>query len=501
MPSGAGSRGRSTLLPLVAIAAVAGLAWFAFGRGFVNFDAMWALVWGSQIAHLHAPTYAALAAPTPHPLQTLVGVVFAPLGSRAEPALLAVGYLSVGALVYATGLLAYRMFGMVAGVLAAALMFTRDTLSFYGALAYLDVTFAALVVWAMALEAQRPRRGTPVLVLLAAAGLLRPEAWLLSALYFAWLWPGLEKRAKVRLAALTALAPVLWAACDLAVTGDPAFSFTFTRHAAVALHRITGLHGLIHDGPRLLGQQLRPAGLAAAIVGSTLCIFSPGRRPLLAWSVATGVAVCIPVLAGTPLHARYLLPTIALACVAGAAALTGWSRETGGRRVAWGLAAAGVAVAVLVTAPAQRQRLAETRRAVVDQRDDRLAARQALDAALPCLPLTVQTPFLTPLVRIWKGVPLAQIHVGTGRRGAAGTYLLGTAPALTFAGFNPDARIDDTPVRGAIVLHESPRGWTLDSRCPAATDAARSVLRPRNATWRTARSARSSPDQTPPGST
>ncbi len=45
-----------------------------------------------------------------------------------------------------------------------------------------------------------PRRGTPVFVLLAAAGLLRPEAWLLSGLYFLWCflpatWP---QRVQVR---------------------------------------------------------------------------------------------------------------------------------------------------------------------------------------------------------------------------------------------------------------------------------------------------------------
>ena len=41
-------------------------------------------------------------------------------------------------------------------------------------------------MWAAALEAERPRRGTVVFVLLACAGLMRPEAWLLSGLY--WLW-------------------------------------------------------------------------------------------------------------------------------------------------------------------------------------------------------------------------------------------------------------------------------------------------------------------------
>ena len=45
-------------------------------------------------------------------------------------------------------------------------------------------------MWAIALEVERPRRGLPVLGLLAAAGLLRPDAWVLSGAYWLWCtWP------------------------------------------------------------------------------------------------------------------------------------------------------------------------------------------------------------------------------------------------------------------------------------------------------------------------
>ena len=56
-------------------------------------------------------------------------------------------------------------------------------------LAYQDIPFAALVIGAVLLEAQRSRRGVPVLALLALAGLLRPEAWLLAGVYWLWLAP------------------------------------------------------------------------------------------------------------------------------------------------------------------------------------------------------------------------------------------------------------------------------------------------------------------------
>ena len=54
---------------------------------------------------------------------------------------------------------------------------------------YIDIPYLAFVVWAAALEARAPRRRrrSSCWSLLAAAGLLRPEAWLLAGLYFLWM--------------------------------------------------------------------------------------------------------------------------------------------------------------------------------------------------------------------------------------------------------------------------------------------------------------------------
>ncbi len=65
-------------------------------------------------------------------------------------------------------------------------MLTRFDFPYLAVRAYIDIPFMALVLWAAVLEYERPRRGGVVWLLLAAAGLLRPEAWALLGLY--WLW-------------------------------------------------------------------------------------------------------------------------------------------------------------------------------------------------------------------------------------------------------------------------------------------------------------------------
>ena len=72
------------------------------------------------------------------------------------------------------------------GAVAAALLMTRFDYPFLAARGYIDIPYMALVVWAATLEAARPRRGVPVLLLLALAGMLRPEAWFLAAMYWVW---------------------------------------------------------------------------------------------------------------------------------------------------------------------------------------------------------------------------------------------------------------------------------------------------------------------------
>ena len=112
----------------------------------------------------------------------------------------------------------------------------------YGVRAYVDIPYLLLVLGALLVESRRRRAGAPVLVLLALAGLLRPEAWAFSGLYWLYLLPGRDAPAGLaRLTLLAAAAPLVWLLSDLAITGDPLWSLTNTRHTAETLDRVTGI--------------------------------------------------------------------------------------------------------------------------------------------------------------------------------------------------------------------------------------------------------------------
>ena len=109
-----------------------------------------------------------------------------------------------------------------------------------GLQAIVDIPFLALILWAAALEAERPRRGGAVVVLLGMAGRPRPEAWVLVgayAIYLSWGGPVVQL---VRWGAIAAVAPLLWLGFDLLATGDPFHSLHGTQDLASRLGRPRG---------------------------------------------------------------------------------------------------------------------------------------------------------------------------------------------------------------------------------------------------------------------
>src|SRR5207244_2179683 len=73
--------GRAGALPAIIGGAV--LLRLIGGVGFANYDTLYALSWGAQLARGQAPAYEIPVAPTPHPLVEALGVLLEPFGPRA----------------------------------------------------------------------------------------------------------------------------------------------------------------------------------------------------------------------------------------------------------------------------------------------------------------------------------------------------------------------------------------------------------------------------------
>ncbi|MGZ6675100.1 MAG: hypothetical protein ACXVFM_22415 [Solirubrobacteraceae bacterium] len=405
------------------------VAWALAGRGLVNYDTLYALVWGRDLTHGTLPDYDVSLAPTPHPLATLAGAVLSLLGAQASiDAAIVLAFVFLGALGWVTYRLGEEWINRAAGALAAAIVLTRRPVLDFGARAYVDVPYLALVLGALLVETRNRRAGAPVLALLGLAGLIRPEAWLFSGAYLIWLWIGGVR--DPRLWALAAAAPLLWALGDLIVTGDPLHSLTGTRDTAQRLQRITGLDEVPGTVPRRLGEILREPVLFGAAGGGVLALAFLRARVALgaAAGVIAIVAFCVLAAAGLPILGRYLLgPATILAIFCGAGAF-GWAELPRGHpwRRRWAWFGAVTLVGLLVFIPPQVTRIGNLRDAlrIQDGIQDDL---HALTPSFPCTPVTVPNHRPVPLLALWLDVDPARIAVAQEQRPRSGTYVVPTS--------------------------------------------------------------------------
>ena len=346
--------------PALVIAAVAALLRVVSGVYFANYDTLYALVWGQQLSRGQTPQYGIPVAPTPHPLIEALGLVLSPLGPRAvEDVIVALAYLALAGCGWVLYRLGSEWFGRGAGALAALILLTRVPVLSYGTRAYVDVPYLLLVLGALLVETRRRRAGAPVLALLALAGLLRPEAWVFSGLYWLYLaWSRTHTRAQLaRLALLGAAAPILWVGSDALVTGHPLWSLTNTRHTARTLDRVTGIANVPQYIPRRVGEILRPPVLAGAALGGVLSLAWLRDRARIG-AISGVVAVVVFVVfatAGLPINTRYAFLVAAILAVFCGAGVFGWTlleREDPHRRW-WMAGAAVVAVALVAYTPSQ----------------------------------------------------------------------------------------------------------------------------------------------------
>jgi hypothetical protein len=421
------------------------------GPGLVNYDTLYALVWGRQLAHGAPPDLEVAIAPTPHPLANLAAMLLSPLsswrvggldGEPATVAIVALAYVSLALLGWVVFALGREWFNAAAGALAAAIVLTRVPVLDFGARAYVDIPFLVLVLGALLIETRTPRAGAPVLGLLALAGLLRPEAWLFSAAYLLWLLgPGLRSAARragpqrsaawrdaAPLLALAAGAPLLWALHDLLLTGDPLHSLTGTRDNAALLGRVTGIEHVPTAMPRRLGEILREPVLLLAAGGGLLAL-AWRRDRHVRLGVAAGLlavaAGAVLAAAGLPIITRYLLLTATLLAIFAGAGAFGWLDLRRGRERTWWARFAAVALVALVAfAPGQARR--------IDRLGDALATQEAIQGKLADLvrdgplrrPVAVPNRRPTPLLALWLQVDPRRIVDAQAGLPPYGSYLV-----------------------------------------------------------------------------
>jgi hypothetical protein len=393
------------------IGGIAVLLRVVYDPWYLNYDARYALLWARDAWHGGLPDFKAGFAPTPHPLSTLVSSIGLPLGHSADAVVVWIVLLSFGALVWLTYRLGSELFdSRLVGAAAAVVVLTRPVLDRDVLLAYQDVPFAALIVGAVLLEAQRRRRGVPVLVVLALAGLMRPEAWVLAGLYVVWMWPAVSRRERVRLVALAAVSPVSWALVDLIVTGDPLHSLHGTSALAEEVDRRRTVGEVPHWTITYFAFTLREPITLGIPVGLAFALRHFRRRALLPLAVAAVMTLVFAVgpVFGLPLVARYIRTPAVLLCLFYGLALFGWLALPRGReRIGWALAALACAGLFAYFAPKNATmldglRLRSTREGRFYEGLRRAGESSKVRAAFAsCAPLSASDHRPIPYIRWW----------------------------------------------------------------------------------------------------
>ncbi|MDX6633049.1 MAG: hypothetical protein QOG26_1054 [Solirubrobacterales bacterium] len=398
---------RIGLLALV----VALLAGFAIYPSFPTYDSVYSLVWGNEIAHLHAPSFDAYRAPTEHPLGIAVGVLLSPFGDgagRILEFLILASYAALIAGVYRLGRLAFTP---LVGLASALILFSRFDFANLAIRGYIDIPYAAALVWVAALEHVHPRRGAPVWLLLTAAGLLRPEAWGLAILYLIWLAAPAPRQLQARWVLWALAAPAIWLAFDWLATGDPLFSFHATTQTVGELARSRPPAELPGAAYTFLGELIKPPVIAAALAGALLAVWLVPRRaamPLLILLAGLGTFAVIGA-GGLAVIDRYLVLAAVGACLFAGFAVAGFAvlRRGSRIRIVWAAAAALTAAGVLAFTFANTLRFTSFSDELAFRTDSHDSLATVLSSgevrrrrAAGCGPVSTPTHKLVPDVRL-----------------------------------------------------------------------------------------------------
>ncbi len=475
----------------------------------------WAwILWGREIAHLDLTT---TGGPSWKPLPVLFTIPFSIFGEHAAP-LLWVWIARAGALLALA--MAFRVArrlvggpaGLVAGLFAAAFLFSSFKYIRDAALGNSEALLAALALWGF--ERHLDGRRDHALYLGFAAALLRPEVWPFLGLYGLWLWFR-EPELRLRMAVLAALIPLLWFGPEVWGSGDP------FRAGSRANNPNSG-SAAFADNPalevirRFNHVTIKPllAAAAIALVHASLAWLRRREQRATLFLFLTGLAWLLLVAGmtagGFAGNQRYLIVTTAAACVLGGvgvgrileAAQRGVARLTSHPRAGLAGAAAALVAGVLVLSPVIGQKVDNARltldrlryeadiwdglREVVDKAGGRQALRSCGGV--------YSGPFQTQMVAYTLG--LHGIQVGWTETPAPGVaFRTRTVPAgpkvvqMTDSRFRQiattrrwtvltaprkDARGADCPSSSRysprVPAHRCPLVWTRKPRCVETPD-------------------------------
>lgn len=456
--SGRWSRWEAPALVGLTVAAFVG---FVVYPTYSNYDSLYSLLWGREILDGTLPSFDAYRAPTQHPLWVAISVPLAALGLPGDRVLLAICVLSFVAMVAGMYRLGKACFGWVVGLVAALLVLSRLDLGFLAARGYVDVPYLALILWAAALEAERPRRGGVVWALLTLAGLLRPEAWVLAGAYGLWLAYGKPLREWVRIGAIVAIAPVVWALSDLVVTGDPMYSLNYTTESSRLLGRRQTLAELPGVTLEYLSELTKPPVFVAALAGIVLAWRMARDRVLvptvlLVWGVGMFLLVS---LRGFSVISRYVLVGALALTLFAAFAIVGFTRLPRGHRAIrpWAIGAGAIVVGGLAFTlatfnPAYVDRELRLRDRV---RKDLIAVLDSprVKAARACGPISVPNHKVLPDVRWIADLDRDGVVARTDptqaaryRAGGVGLYLISGTLFLKHPAYGPFDQDEDSPL-------------------------------------------------------
>ena len=153
---------------------------------------------------------------------------------------------------------------------------------------------------------------------------------------------------RIRYALLTAIGPVLWAATDFVVTGDPLFSLTSTKDLAAELQRTKSGSDVLSALPSYLRGTVKTPVYFAGLLGLAIAIWKFPLRTIvpLVLFLAGALTFVATGLAGLSVIVRYLLVPSVMMTLFAAITLGGWTMTPRGSRLrrAWMIGAAVVTV-------------------------------------------------------------------------------------------------------------------------------------------------------------